>query len=244
MRVGLVATPGGGVTVAVALPDSLAARAANLTESDPTGGSDAAPATVPSPVAARRFGGARPVMPAGPTVGDRPLADPGALPVSGRTAEVVTAPAASPLRSMPAVAPAVGPSAPAPPPIVPVAPAAHVATPPTPAAPPEPAPPLRPAAPEPEPVLRPVVFGDQPAPAAASESLFGGPPLTQRVPQASLDPRMRAGRAEPDNRKIMNGLGGRSPEELRAQLSKFQAAQARARDESNARGASTNGDMR
>jgi hypothetical protein len=72
----------------------------------------------------------------------------------------------------------------------------------------------------------------------SSAPLFAAPALPRRVPQASLDPRMRD-TLRPvvptaSSRPSTNRIGGRSPEELRARLSQFQAAQAQARHETDA----------
>jgi hypothetical protein len=73
-------------------------------------------------------------------------------------------------------------------------------------------------------------------------SLLAAEALARRVPQASLDPRMRNGRTDVPARPASTGRGGRSPEELRARLSQFQAAQARARQETSALGVAGRGE--
>jgi hypothetical protein len=122
-------------------------------------------------------------------------------------------------------------AAPAPPPPVP-SPAARPAAEPAPVVLPQDVP-VPVAAPALERPLDPAVVGDDPAPVAGNGAVFGGTPLTRRVPQASLDPRMRTVRQPSPSSSTGSGLGGRSPEQLRAQLSTFQAAQARARRETS-----------
>jgi len=132
--------------------------------------------------------------------------------------------------------------------------------PPTPVAPPVPVPPVPVAelvVPFEPPAIEPdVVRTPEPAatPALADTSagngshapLFASTPLPRRVPQASLDPRMReaprpVGAAQ---QTTVSGsrIGGRSPEELRARLSQFQAAQAKARQDTSATPATGRGE--
>jgi signal transduction histidine kinase len=189
VRVRLSATPGGGVTVAVAMPEDLLAEAEapSVVTVDPMAG-DAA--SLPSPVA-------------GPTVSSTPAAAPtltlSPTPRATATGAAVAAPAAAP-----------GP--PTPP------------VPPAPAAPPRRAEPVTPVLP------------------SIAGMLESAVPLTRRVPQASLDPRMRNGRTDVLARPTSSGTGGRSPEELRARLSQFQAAQAQARQETSALGVAGRGE--
>jgi signal transduction histidine kinase len=214
MRVALSPTRGGGVTVAVVLPDDLATRAELPNGFDPSEDDDVEPDAV-TPPAARRFAAPRPAAPA----------EPAAAPV------VAVAAVAAPRSSSPAT------------PLPRPAHASEPTVPPNPILLPRELP-VPVAAAVPEPVLEPAVVGDDPAPVAGNGSTFGETPLVQRVPQASLDPRMRTDRQPPAPRPRGNGVGGRSPEDLRAQLSQFQAAQARARRETSAPGTTVNGQER
>ena len=224
MSVRLSATPGGGVTVGVSLPDDLVAREEAPIAATETDEATTEPAaTTPAPVMAPPRG-ARPAMPVVPTVAGRPLVDPSSLPVARRTAEAV---AAEPVRAVEPVAALSSRRR-----------CRHRH---------RPSSRRRHRLPHRRRCRRSRRCRSSRCSSASRAPLVRWPPTAMATStRCSADPPFRAGcrrRASTRGMRnggsaapaspVRNGVGGRSPEELRAQLSQFQAAQAHGRNETS-----------